>query len=485
MEKNSFFPRVLIVSSECSPLSKTGGLADVAGALPGSPGRELADIRIITPYHRSAKEKFSSMARRIGGIFAPMGGRNESAGIFRLETGGNIYYLIESEKYFSENIYMGGEAEGEQYAFFCKAVLAALQKIDFEPDILHLNDWHTGMIPWLISENFAGSASKNLKTLITIHNLAFKGVYLLSFFEKFFGITQAEESLKMYGDCGSFLKSGILRSDLVNTVSPSYAAEIREKEYGMDLDAELRSLGPRLRGILNGIDYSVWNPENPVIPAPFGRESLFLKLENKKALLSECGLSQTPETPLLGIVGRMTEQKGYGLILERADELIKLNAPLIVLGSGDPKLEAGFMRLAELYPDRVFFKSGYDEGLARRIYAASDIFLMPSSFEPCGLAQMIAMRYGSLPLVRRTGGLKDSVKGYDEFGETATGFAFNDLSSAEFFATLTAAVGLYSERELWKRLQSNAMSEDFGLGKMGSEYLKLYCELMSSGEKSR
>lgn len=481
MKNKTDFPKVLIVASECSPLSKTGGLADVAGALPGAIAKELAEIRVFTPYHKTAREKFSDRVQHLGELSVPMGGENVPGRILKLELGENIYYLLENEKYFSKSIYLGDELEGEQYAFFCKASLAALEIIDFDPQILHLNDWHTGMIPRLISDNFAQSADRKLKILLTIHNLAFKGIYPHSFFEKVFGISEFEESLKMYSDCGAFLKSGILRADLVNAVSPSYSEEICTEGFGEGLSAELRSLGSRLRGVLNGIDYKLWNPENPEIHTPFNRESLHLKKENKSFLLSECSLSGSEKTPLLGIVGRLTNQKGYGLILDKADELMQLNIRLVVLGSGDPKLEEKFKAFKDRYPDKVFLKVGYDEELALKIYAGADIFLMPSAFEPCGLAQMISMRYGTLPLVRRVGGLKDSVKCYDEYGIDATGFAFDNMSSSELFDTLKTAIGLFYDSKTWKRLQENAMSEDFGLSKMGSEYLSIYRELLGIG----
>ncbi len=475
-------PKVLIAAAECAPLAKTGGLADVAGTLPKALKRLGADARVIMPYHRVIKERYSGQTEHLFSFSVDLGWRSQYAGIERLEAEGVTVYLVDNEYYFGDRIYRGGVPEGEQYAFFTRAVIDAIPNLGFFPDILHCNDWHTAMLPMLIRTQYGYLEQGRIKTLLTIHNLAYQGKFGFEFFTDFFGVPDryfTSEFIESNG-CASFLKAGCVFADGLSTVSPSYAQEICTPYYGEGLEGILSARRHQLRGIINGIDKKVYDPRtDKLIPARFTRTDLSGKARCKAALMEEMGLEAPEGTPLVAMVTRMTGQKGFDLVMRVLDELVDCGCAFLLLGSGDKEYE-DFMRAAEKRRrGRVCAYIGYNEALSHRVYAGADILLMPSRFEPCGLSQMIAMRYGTLPVVRETGGLRDTVTPYNQFTGQGNGFSFANYNAHEMKAAAAAAMEVYrGQPQVWEALVKNAMSADFGFALSAEEYLSLYIELL-------
>lgn len=475
-------PNVLLAAAECAPLAKTGGLADVVGTLPKSLNELGADARVIMPFHRVIKEKYGGQAEHMFSFSCDLGWRSQYVGIEKLVIDGITIYLVDNEFYFGDRIYKGGQAEGEQYAFFTEAVIDAIPLLDFEPDILHCNDWHTAMLPMLIKTRCASWPQGKLKTLLTIHNLAYQGRFDFDFFRDFFRVEDkyfTSEFIEING-CASFLKAGCVFADRISTVSPSYAGEICTPFYGEGLEGLLSARRGQLSGILNGIDTKVYNPNSdPALPCRYNMGHLDRKRRCKESLMYDSGLNVSPDTPLIAMVTRMTGQKGFDLVMRVLDELMDCGIAFYLLGSGEKKYE-DFMRAAEArHRGRLCSYIGYGEQLSHRVYAGADMLLMPSLFEPCGLSQMIAMRYGALPIVRETGGLRDSVVPYNEYTGAGTGFSFANYNAHEMKDAVLRAVGVYRNNpEAWKRLVRSAMSEDFGFLRSAEKYMKLYIGLI-------
>ncbi len=471
-----------MAAAECAPLSKTGGLADVIGALPKSLMAIGVDIRVITPYHRCIKEIYSDRTEHLFHFYVDLGWRHEYAGIEKLELDGVIFYLVDNERYFGERIYMGGDAEGEQYAFFTRSVLNALPELDFRPDILHCNDWHTAMMPMLARTQYPGTMQERLVYLLSIHNILFQGKYHFGFVQDLLGVQDkycTPQYLELDG-CADFLKAGCVFADRINTVSPSYAAEILTPEYGEGLDVILNQRASDLYGILNGIDRKVFNPAaDPFLPADFDLQHLEGKVKCKAALQEQMGLQVRPDVPIFAMVTRMTEQKGFDLIQCMLDEFMQSeDVQFMLLGSGDDRYE-NFMRAAEgRYRGRLCAWLGYSEETAHLVYAGSDFFLMPSRFEPCGLGQMIAMRYGCVPVVRSTGGLKDTVVPFDAKTGKGNGFSFQNFDAWEMRDAIRHAMACYGNRDVMNSLVHNAMTAEFGFDRSAKEYLRLYLEMI-------
>ncbi len=471
-------PAVLLAAAECSPLSKTGGLADVAGALPKALAELGIDARVITPYHRVIKDKYAAQVEHMFYFYVQMGWRREYVGIEKLVLDGVTIYLVDNERYFGGKIYLGGEAEGEQYCFFTRAVLDAIPNLDFEPQVVHCNDWHTAMIPMLAKTQYPGGMQERLKFLLTIHNIAFQGIYGYHFVKDLLGIDDryfTHECLNL-NDNPNFLKAGCIFADKINTVSPSYAREILTPAYSEGLDGVLAYRSADLSGIINGIDKTVFNPNaDPLLPAKYSKGRLKGKAVCKAALQEKMGLEQRPDVPLFAMVTRMTEQKGFDLVTAILDSLMgSEDMQFVLLGTGDARFE-NFMRAAEYrYKGRLCSYIGYSEETAHLIYAGSDFFLMPSRFEPCGLSQMIAMRYGSVPIVRETGGLKDTVQPYNQFTGEGDGFSFANYDAWELRDAVRKALGCYREPEVMAGLIGSAMGKDFGFELSAQEYARLY-----------
>ena len=475
------FPRVLLAAAECAPLSKTGGLADVVGTLPKALKKLGMDARVITPYHRCIKEKYADRVEHLFHFYVDLGWRHQYAGIEKLEIDGVTVYLVDSEYYFGDKIYRGGDAETEQYAFFCRAVLDCLPNIGFEPEVLHCNDWHTAMLPMLAKTQY-DDFRRDMRFLLTIHNIAFQGWCsfgsakdLLRIEDKYL----TGEFMELNG-CADFLKAGCVFSDRINTVSPNYAEEIRTPYYAEGLEGILNARAGELSGIINGIDREVFDPRHdPDIPAGYDKSHFGGKAKCKAALQERLGLEVRYDLPVVAMVTRMTEQKGFDLVAYVIDELMMSGKlQFVLLGSGDQRFE-DFMRGAEeRYKGSLAAYIGYNEALAHLVYAGSDFLLMPSRFEPCGLSQMIAMRYGSLPIVRETGGLKDTVAPYNCYTGEGNGFSFANYDACEMRDTILRALDVYSDKEVMKSLVKNAMGTDFGFDRSAEEYARLYISML-------
>ena len=473
--------RVLVAAAECTPLAKSGGLADVVGALPKYLNKLGFDARIIIPYHRVIKEKYASVAEHLVSFSVDLGWRSQYVGVEKLTLDGVAIYLIDNEFYFGGPIYRGGEAEGEQYAFFQRAVLEALPYIDFIPDVLHCNDWHTAMLPFLIKTQYAFRPQGGIRTLMTIHNIAYQGKFSFEFVQDLLGVDRqfyTPDKIELFG-CADFLKAGCVYADAISTVSPTYAQEICDPYYGEGLEGILNARRHQLHGNLNGLDTDFFDPAaDKALPCPFSPDVPDWKQRNKDALRFELGLSSPPETPLVAMVTRMTAQKGFDLVERVLDDLMANGIDFVLLGTGDKKYE-DFMRQAESrYKGRLCAYIAYHEDLSHRIYAAADLFLMPSKFEPCGISQMIAMRYGALPIVRETGGLRDTVIPYNQYTGEGTGFTFANYNAHEMADALWRALEAWRSPEARQRLINNAMAQDFSFLRSAYDYGQLFISLL-------
>ena len=473
---------VLIAAVECSPLVKVGGLADVVGALPKYLKKVGVDARVILPFHRQIKERYGAEAQHLCDFQASLGWRSQYVGLEKLEIDGVVYYFIDNEFYFGGEVYCGGEFEGEQYAFFTRAVMDCIPQLDFDVRILHCNDWHTAMMPLLAKTQYQGGVQEGLKTVLTIHNLHFQGQFSHEFDRDLLRVDDAlatPQFIEQYG-CDNMLKAGIVFADKVTTVSPTYAREICEPLAGEGLDGVLRSRGDDLVGILNGIDTDVWNPEtDKLIPANFSAGNLAGKQKVRDALLVELGLEPVGEkTAVIALVTRLTPQKGIDLITNVLDELMGEDVRVIVLGAGYPEYESFLRDAEERHKGRLCSYIGYNGDLAHRIYAGADLFLMPSLFEPCGISQMIALRYGTLPIVRETGGLRDTVVPYNEFTGEGNGFSFANYDAGEMLEIIRYALWAWRGKEARANLIKNAFATDFSFDRAASSYAELYRSLL-------
>jgi len=475
------FPSVLIAAAECAPLSKTGGLADVVGTLPAHLISLGFDCRIITPFHNSAKEKYKKETEHVLDFYVQIGWRTQYVGVEKLILDGVTIYLIDNDYYYGNKIYWGGKEEVEQYAFFQRAALESLLHMNFIPDIIHCNDWHTAMIPMLIKTQYQNTAIAGIKTLMTIHNLAYQGrcgfeqVHeLLNVEEKYY----TPEFIETY-DCANFLKAGCVFADRLSTVSPSYANEICTLNYGEGLQGILSARRHELVGIINGIDIKTFNPaKDKKIAANYSIKNLAGKADCKQALLNDTALDKDMEAPVFAMVTRITEQKGFDLLEAVMPGLMDLGAKFIILGIGDEGRE-NYLRWAEGYwKGRIHSHLIYDDAMASKIYAGADFLLMPSKFEPCGLSQMIAMRYGTLPVVRETGGLKDTVLPYNKFTGEGYGFSFASGTPQDLYDVICRANETYYNKEVLEQIIKNAMSKDFSFESSAYSYGETYLNLV-------
>ena len=472
-------PRILMTGAECAPFAKTGGLADVIGTLT----RELHslgfDIRLMLPFHRIIKDRYRENVRHIASFSVDLGWRSQYAGIELYDWEGIPVYFIDNEYYFGHTLYCGGNFEGEQYAYFSRAAIEALPLTGFQPDIIHVNDWHTAMIPMLLATQYDPECHGRVRTVLSIHNLHYQGRFSFGFVSDLLGIHSKyyhEEGIEFHGDA-SFLKAGIVFANRLVTVSPTYAQEIRTPYYGEGLEGILETRADYLKGILNGIDTTVFNPaSDPWIPFPYDAESLLAKQKNKESLIAELGLAIGPETPLIGMVTRLTKQKGIDLVLRVFDEMMEAGIGFVMIGTGEKNYEHFFRGVAERTGNRATGLTEFNDPLAHRLYAGSDFFLMPSQFEPCGLAQMIALRYGTIPIVRATGGLRDTVVPYNEFTDEGNGFSFDNYNAHDMLHTVRYALEVYQNRERMDLLRRRAMKQDWSFQKSALDYAKLYIE---------
>ncbi len=472
---------VLLVGAECMPFVKTGGLADVLGTLPACLQELGAQVRVILPFHRKIKDQYDSEAKVIAEFQVSLGWRNQYVGIRELEKDGVIYYFVDNEYYFGGPVYKGGEAEGEQYAFFSRAVLEALDRIDFQPDVLHCNDWHTAPIPMLIKTQYQDRPQGGMKTLFTIHNIMYQGQYSFEMVQDLLGLPEwlnTAEYMEAHG-CANFMKAGLVFADKINTVSPTYAQELQHAHFAYGLEGILQARQGDMLGILNGIDTKEFDPTNdPLIRYPYTATRLAAKRKNKEALMKRLGLTVSVETPLIGMVTRLTSQKGVELVLRVFHEMLAEDCAFVLLGTGDADYEHCFRALEQQYPGRVCSYIGYDNTLAHQIYAGADLFLMPSKFEPCGISQMLALRYGTLPIVRETGGLRDTVVPYNAVTGEGNGFSFTNFNAHDMLHVIRYALETIREPKQRRRLIGQAMAVDHSFVRSAEEYLACYHSLI-------
>ncbi len=472
---------IVMAASEAFPFCKTGGLADVVGALSQQLGmRKGNKVILFLPHYRNIT-RVSSLKVVPGVYLIPVGGRIEQVTLSYINWGTVIVFFIGNRKYFDRpELYRTKSGEypdnDERFILFCRAVLEGCKFVGFRPDIIHCHDWQTGFIPAYLKTVYKLDAFyTRTRSLFTIHNIAYQGHYPYSTFEKagFHPVDYTPDKFEYYGGV-SFLKSGLVFADNINTVSPNYAKEVQnDPAKGFGLEGLLRYRSKNFCGIVNGIDTEIWDPEtDPVLPVGYDAFDFPRgKTACKMALLQECGLEQNAEKPVVGIVSRLDYQKGLDTVVN-VIERYKARVSFAVLGAGDPRLEKAYQALARNNPAGVAYRGRLDEELAHKIYAGADLFLMPSRFEPCGLSQMIAMKYGTLPVVSRVGGLADTVKGWPAAG--ATGFFMDSLSENGIAAALDAALKAYADKKTWNRLVKNAMTADNSWDKSAQEYVNLY-----------
>ena len=476
--------KVLFVASESVPFIKTGGLADVVGSLPKCFDKQEYDVRVILPLYTCMKQEYNEKLSYLSHFYMDLAWRSQYVGISELIYEGVHFYFIDNKFYFSGPTPYGNIYDDiEKFAFFCKAALSALPTIGFQPDIVHCHDWQTGLIPVYINDRFNESGFyRNMKTIMTIHNLKFQGVWDMVRVKDITGLPTyyfTPDKLEAYGDA-NYLKGGIVYADLITTVSQSYAEEIKTAFYGENLDGLMRARSNCLYGIVNGIDYDEYNPEtdayifNNYNAKNFRKE----KIKNKRALQEELGLEQDPKKFMIGIVSRLTDQKGFDLIDYMMDELCQDNVQIVVLGTGEEKYENMFRFFDWKYNDKVSANIYYSEAMSHKIYASCDAFLMPSLFEPCGLSQLMSLRYGTVPIVRETGGLKDTVEPYNRFNNTGTGFSFTNYNAHEMLNTIRYAQDIYfNNKREWNKIIDRGMAANFSWEKSAEKYGELYNKL--------
>ncbi len=471
--------KVLYAASEALPFIASGGLADVAGSLPQALRKRLIGCRVVMPLYDGIKQELKDSMKFITNISVPVAWRRQYCGIFEARAGGVIYYLLDNQYYFKRDALYGFYDDAERFAFFSRAILEILPHIDFKPDIIHCNDWQTALTPLYYSTMYANQPGyENIKTVLTIHNIQYQGVYGEELLDNVVGIDHAHKSLIEYDGAVNLMKGGIECANAVTTVSPSYAKEILDPWYSHGLDTILRERSYKLRGILNGIDVENYNPETDKdVFKNYSVDNMRGKAVNKRELQKLLGLPEKSDTPVMGMVSRLVSHKGLDLCKAVLDELLSTtDIQLVVLGSGDYQYEEFFRGLAERYPDKVGLCLGFIPDLARKIYAGSDMFLMPSKSEPCGLSQMVALRYGSIPIVRETGGLRDSVS--DSGDGEGNGFVFSSYNAHDMLHAIKRAVAGYQDKKGWSILVKRAMESDNSWGKSANEYIRMYKEVL-------
>lgn len=474
--------QIVFASAECAPFVKTGGLGDVAGSLPAALVRAGAEVIVMVPKYATIKDEYKSQMEHFSDFYVSLGWRNEYCGLEKLEHDGVTYMFIDNERYFARDYPYGFFDDGERFAFFSKAITESLQHLPagFECDILHCNDWQTALAPVFLREFYQGlPLYDRVKTVFSIHNVAFQGQFSDTVMEDILGVAHipAAASQLRCDACSINYMLGALRyADAITTVSPTYANEIQTPEFGEGLDGVLRERSYALQGILNGIDVAGFDPATDKrIAANYTVEDRSGKAVCKAKLQEELGLEVRDDRPLMVMVTRLTRQKGMDLVMYALDRILSGGVQVAVLGTGDRDYEDGLRYFQDKYPGTMAARIEFDPALSQRMYAAADMFLMPSKFEPCGLSQIIAMRYGTLPIVRETGGLKDTVQPYNEFTGEGTGFSFSNFNGDEMGdAVFRAARLFWDNREAWNQLITQAMSQDFSWTRSADKYLDLY-----------
>lgn len=474
--------QIVFASAECAPFVKTGGLGDVAGSLPAALVRAGAEVIVMVPKYATIKDEYKAQMEHFADFYVSLGWRNEYCGLEKLEHDGVTYMFVDNERYFARDYPYGFFDDGERFAFFSKAITESLQHLpaDFECDILHCNDWQTALAPVFLREFYQGlPLYDRVKTVFSIHNVAFQGQFSDTVMEDILGVAHipaAATQLRCDACSINYMLGALHYADAITTVSPTYASEIQTPEFGEGLDGVLRERSYALQGILNGIDVAAFDPATDKrIAANYTVDDRSGKAVCKAKLQEELGLEVRDDRPLMVMVTRLTRQKGMDLVMYALDRILSGGVQVAVLGTGDRDYEDGLRYFQDKYPGTMAARIEFDPALSQRMYAAADMFLMPSKFEPCGLSQIIAMRYGTLPIVRETGGLKDTVQPYNEFTGEGTGFSFTNFNGDEMGdAVFRAARLFWDNREAWNQLVTQAMSQDFSWTRSADKYLDLY-----------
>lgn len=474
--------QIVFASAECAPFVKTGGLGDVAGSLPAALVRDGAEVIVMVPKYATIKDEYKAQMEHFSDFYVSLGWRNEYCGLEKLEHDGVTYMFVDNERYFARDYPYGFFDDGERFAFFSKAITESLQHLPegFECDILHCNDWQTALAPVFLREFYQGlPLYDRVKTVFSIHNVAFQGQFSDTVMEDILGVAHipaAATQLRCDACSINYMLGALHYADAITTVSPTYAGEIQTPEFGEGLDGVLRERSYALQGILNGIDVAAFDPATDKrIAANYTVDDRYGKAVCKAKLQEELGLEVRDDRPLMVMVTRLTRQKGMDLVMYALDRILSGGVQVAVLGTGDRDYEDGLRYFQDKYPGTMAARIEFDPALSQRMYAAADMFLMPSKFEPCGLSQIIAMRYGTLPIVRETGGLKDTVQPYNEFTGEGTGFSFTNFNGDEMGdAVFRAARLFWDNRDAWNKLVTQAMSQDFNWTRSADKYLDLY-----------
>ena len=473
--------KIVFVASEAVPFIKTGGLADVVGSLPKCFPKDEFEVIVIIPKYACMKPEYKEQLKSVTNFYMELNGREQYVGVLETKYDGIKFYFIDNEEHFGgDRPYYGTPDDLEKFALFSKAALAILPLIKFQPDIIHCHDWQTGLVPVYLKERFQGDLFyHDIKTVMTIHNLKFQGAWDVKTIQAITGLSDyyfTPDKLEQ-NQSANYLKGGIVFADAITTVSSTYAEEIKTPFYGEGLDGLMQARANALRGIVNGIDYDEYNPQkDELIVGNYDAEDFrSKKIRNKTALQRELGLTVDSKVMMLGVVSRLTDQKGFDLIAKVMDELCQDNIQLVVLGTGEQQYENMFRHFAWKYGDKVSANIYYSEQMSHRIYASCDAFLMPSLFEPCGLSQLMSLRYGTVPIVRETGGLKDTVQPYNEYDKSGTGFSFANYNADEMMAMIDYAKGIYYDKKRdWNKIVERGMTTDFSWTNSAKQYAQMY-----------
>ena len=474
--------KILYATSEAVPFCKTGGLADVAGSLPPALAAEGAEVAVVLPLYRRVREKFGGELNFLCYDYVDLAWRHVYCGLFSIEWDGVTWYFLDNEQYFDRPDLYGYMDDGERFGFFSRAIVKMLDHMKFWPDVINCNDWQTALVPiYLLDDGVRENRYRSIRTTMTIHNIEYQGRYGKETLGDLFGLDSgwaADGTIMMDGDV-NLLKAAILCADAVNAVSPTYANELKMAYFAHRLESVMRRCEYKLSGVLNGIDMNRYNPEtDPIITTNFSAGDMSGKDADKAALQKLMGLRVEPHVPIVGIISRLVSHKGLDLICEVLHDMMKLPLQLVVLGKGDQKYEEFFHWASQQYPGRMAVRLDYNEELSMAIYAGADLFLMPSKSEPCGLSQMIAMRYGTVPIVRETGGLRDTVQPYESWRDAGNGFTFSNYSSGDMLYVIREAVYLYKDYpDAFGRLRKRGMECDFSWARSAGEYLRIYANV--------
>lgn len=471
--------KILLVGAEAVPFISTGGLGDVLGSLPQAiaAADSSTDVRVVLPLYKKIKEKYASQLEYVGNTTVQLSWRNQYCGIFKCDFGGVTYYFIDNEYYFKRESVYGDFDDAERFAFFGKAVLDIMPIIEFYPDVLHTNDWQSAMsVIYLKRKYYDKPYYKEIKTIYTIHNIDYQGVFSMSILGDVFGLDSfGDSSIVEYNGNINLTKGAIVCTDMISTVSQRYAKEIQTEFYSSGLHYVLHLYSEKLTGIVNGIDVNYYDPlRDEVIAQKFSAGDLTGKWECKRQLQEMCGLEQNSEIPVISMISRLASHKGFDLVKYILPEILNLGVQFVLLGTGEYELEEYFKAIEQQYPDQVKVFLEFNKDLSKKIYAGSDIFLMPSKSEPCGLSQMISSRYGAIPVVREAGGLYDTIKPYNVYNGEGNGFSFTNYNAHEMKDAVKKATDLFKDKEKWERLLVNVMNVDFSWNVSANKYISLY-----------